>query len=869
MHTPQPLRAALGAMAQIPQFFVWRLTWDDAENKYIKVPWDGQRKIDAQLSEAWHTYEAADALRAQWAATAPNGVAYALGWMFTPGCGYWFLDLDKCIGADGQYTPLALDWLAKLPGCFFEFSSSGTGVHVLGRGELPPHGKRNKQLGAELYTEKRGIAFGLSGQAFGCADVPGAGILDIAQFFPPRLAGEDGEFLKPRADWAGPTDDAELLRRMLGSASVAAKLGHKATFAQLWTNAPELEGFYGPGSNTERDAALAAHLAFWTGCDAPRMERFMRASGLVRPKWDDHRTYLRELTIEGACARQGDVLQDRPRVDVAAQMYGLAPVNTAPQAINSVALPPLPVLVAPVVPPEMTKLVDRLMLAVNSAGHWDELHNSVIPTVRDSGLPPALMPMLETAINSRLDIWGAKMPVAKLRALLSPPRAASAGDMPAEGGMLKPEWASHFVYLQQLTCFFDLRDATTISPEGFRAQYNRLMPFKADGPARQDAAMYMTDHWGCPVVHDTMYQPSEGTILRYEGRDWANLYSPGSVPTPTEYTELGTTAIGRFQQHLYLLCGKRDRVYQNLLAWMAHNVQFPGKKIRWVPIIKGINGDGKSTVAEVMTATMGSRNAISVGSDILTSSGGFTDWAHGHALVSLEEIYLTGRDRFKIANTVKPFITNNRATVHPKGGKIKKVLNTCNQLAFTNHNDGVPIETADRRWFVIFSPYGSLSQLMRDLGVTETRHYFDVLYDSLRREPGQWRKWLLEHQIPAWFDADGSAMATDEKDVMADSGSDDLENVLQSVIDEGAAGVSAQCVSSSCLRAAVTYRAMAEGLDMPKTFSMHHILNRLNFVRVGKSHTIFWDGKNHRVWLKAGIAVNNEVIRQLLDATKK
>lgn len=865
MHTPQPLRAALGAMANIPQFFVWRLDWDAVKNKYVKVPWFNGGPVDAQLPASWHTYDAADALRMQWSATAPVGVAYALGWMFTPGCGYWFLDLDGCIGSDGQYAPLAIDWLAKLPGCFFEFSSSGKGVHVLGRGNLPEHSKRNKLLGAELYTEARGIAFGLSGEAYGCADIHAPGILEIAaQHFPPRAVGADGEWLKPRADWAGPTDDAELLRRMLSSASVAAKLGHRATFAQLWANAPELEGFYGPDTDSERDAALAAHLAFWTGCDAPRMERLMRQSALARPKWDEHRTYLRELTIEGACARQGDVLQDRPRVDVAAQMYG-PPV--ALPALPGTA--PLPTLVAPVVPPAVTELVERMLQAVNSAGHWAELHNSVIPMVRDSGIPPALMPMLETAITARLAIWGAKMPMGKLRALLCPPRAPSAGDTPTEGGMLKPDWAAHFVYLQQLTCFFDLRDATTISPEAFRAQYNRLMPFKNDGPARQDACMYMTEHWGCPVVFDTMYQPADGTIVRYEGREWANLYSPGSVPVPEDYTEAGVTAITRFQQHLYLLCGQRDRVYQNLLAWMAHNVQFPGKKIRWVPIIKGINGDGKSTVGEVMTAAMGSRNAISVGSDIVNHPGGFTDWAHGHALVALEEIYLTGRERFKIANTIKPFISNNRATIHPKGGKIKKVLNTCNQLAYTNHNDGVPIEDSDRRWFVIFSPYGSLSQLMRDLGVTETRQYFDVLYDSLKREPGQWRKWLLEHQIPAWFDADGSAMATDEKSVMAESGTDDLENVMQAVIDEGAPGVSAQCISSSCLRAAVVYRAMAEGLDMPKTFSMHHMLNRLNFVRVSKGHTIFWDGKNHRVWLKAGIAVNNEVIRQLLEATKK
>lgn len=860
MHTPQPLRAALGAMAQIPQFFVWRLTWDDAENKYIKVPWDGQRKIDAQLPEAWHTYEAAEVMRTQWAATAPPGVAYALGWMFTPGCGYWFLDLDKCIGVDGQYTPLALDWLAKLPGCFFEFSSSGTGVHVLGRGELPPHGKRNKQLGAELYTEKRGIAFGLSGQAFGCADVPGAGILEIAKFFPPRAEGDDGEYLKPRADWAGPTDDAELLRRMLGSASVAAKLGHKATFAQLWTNAPELEGFYGPGSNTERDAALAAHLAFWTGCDAPRMERLMWQSALVRPKWTDHRTYLRELTIEGACARQGDVLQDRPRVDVAAQMYG--PPITLP-ALPGAA--PLTTLVAPVVPPEMTKLVDRLMLAVNSAGHWDELHNSVIPTVRDSGLPPALMPMLETAINSRLDIWGAKMPVAKLRALLSPPRMPSE---PADGAVACPGWASHFVYLQQLTNFFDLRDATVISPEAFRAQYNRLMPFKNDdSPDRQDSTKYMLEHWNCPVVHDTMYYPGKGQIVEYEGRKWANTYSDASLPPVSEYTAEGVHAIGLFQKHLWLLAGNRDRVAQNLLAWMAHNVQHPGKKIRWAPLIKGIEGDGKSTISRVMSAALGPRNVKPVGPDVLCNSGGFTDWAHGRALVTLEEIHMVGKDRYKLANMLKPIIANSTITVNVKGAKEKTVLNTCNQLALTNHSDAAAISDTDRRYFVIFSPFGALSQMLLALGVSQAREHFDPVYDSLAREPGQWRKWLLEMPIPEWFDADGSAMVTGEKEVMTSSGMSDEDQLVLDTLAEGGYGVAKDCFSSKHLRQAIAVRAMSVGMADPKPGGLNHVYVRHGFTNI-PGGTLKWDGKNYRVWVRAGVTLTNDQIRELLDATK-
>lgn len=46
--------------------------------------------------------------------------------------------------------------------------------------------------------------------------------------------------------------------------------------------------------------------------------------------------------------------------------------------------------------------------------------------------------------------------------------------------------------------------------------------------------------------------------------------------------------------------GRRDDVFCSLLYWMAHNVQKPGVKIRWSPILKGVHGDGKTLAAAVL-----------------------------------------------------------------------------------------------------------------------------------------------------------------------------------------------------------------------------------------------------------------------------
>lgn len=862
------LASAVGGLRAIPQWFVWRLVWSAEDGKFLKTPAtpEGPWIVDASIARNWLSYEDA-VLRAYTMQQGDTANRYALGFWLTAECGYWFLDLDKCI-VEGQYTPIANELVGQLPGCFFEFSSSGNGCHVIGRGAVPEHSMRNKAHGLELYTEQRGIAFGLSGDAWGSADAAGPAITDIAaKYFPPRVSGADGDWLKPRPDWSGPADDEQLLARMMASTSTAARLGNRASFAQLWSASSELEKFYGPDTASERDAALAAHLAFWTGCDAPRIERLMRRSALVRPKWDEHRTYLRELTIEGACARQKDVLKEGG--GAAAALYTFKPTGALP------ALPVLPGvdatalggLTAPtmMVSAEAKATIDALLDMVHGSTTWEDVHNRVIPSVRAAGVPSALMSRLENAINKRLDLWDAKLPVNKLRALLKP----VGSDGVVENTNTAPEWVKNYVYVEIGDRFHDLRQGTPVTRTGFNARHNRSMPFKGDSTVREDAAQWALDHWGVELVHGTIYFPGLGDIVAYNRLQWANEYVENSHPPLGAFTPEGIAAIERFQRHMFLLCGQRENVYMTLLSFLAHNVQHPGKKIRWCPIIKGTQGDGKSIIGNVLDAAMGGRNVSMIGPDVVCNSGGFTDWAHGRAVVVFEELYMTGRDRHRVANTVKPYITNNKVSINGKNDKPKDVPNTCNQLALSNHADAVPIEKGqDRRWLVIFTPYATREEMWAAIGVSnefEAEHHFDVIFDSLAREPGQWRKWLMDWKMPEWFSPNRAALHTAEKDEMSASGIDDVESIARSIIDEGAYGVGAAVLSSPCLSRAMTTRCFTEGVDIPKTHQMHHLLNRLGYVQVASQ--LKWKGTNNRVWAKSGVDKRLESLRAALDAT--
>jgi primase-polymerase (primpol)-like protein len=159
---------------------------------------------------------------------------------------------------------------------YTEVSPSGTGLHVLARGVLPPGGRRRGPVemydtgrfftltgrhvvGTPRTLEERTAALAILHQrVFGTATPPSPRPRPCA----PRLLG----------------DDMALLAR-----AAAARNGAK--FRALWHG--DASGY---PSHSEADLALCNLLAFWTGHDAGWIDRLFRMSGLMRPKWDARRS---------------------------------------------------------------------------------------------------------------------------------------------------------------------------------------------------------------------------------------------------------------------------------------------------------------------------------------------------------------------------------------------------------------------------------------------------------------------------------------------------------------------------------------------------------------------------------------------------
>lgn len=309
------LSPALAALGAYKQFITCKLV-PMANGKSDKIPCDwrtGQVGVNPHDTQFHTDYETAAA------------TGHVVAFVLTDNDPFFCLDIDGCLQEDNTWSPQSLGFVTSLGGAACEVSQSGKGLHVWGTySTIAPHRTARKDLGLELYHNLRFIALGHPGATGNAAlDCTAALATMITEYFPPTSStsstGVTELTTEPVAEWRGPADDEELIRRACLSKSLASGFGAKASFADLWDGNVEvlsrvyptpdrLDGLsYGA---SEADAALAAHLRFWTGGNEERMAGLMGRSGLKRDKYE-REDYLHR-TIKHATANGGQVCCDAP-----------------------------------------------------------------------------------------------------------------------------------------------------------------------------------------------------------------------------------------------------------------------------------------------------------------------------------------------------------------------------------------------------------------------------------------------------------------------------------------------------------------------------------------------------------------------------
>jgi primase-polymerase (primpol)-like protein len=141
------------SMRDLRQWLVWRS--EERDGKPTKVPYspDTGRRASSTDPETWAGYD--EAVRA-----ARECDYSGIGFVFTPEDDLCGVDLDGCVDPEtGEMEAWAMEIVEEL-GSYTEMSPSGTGVHVLLRGELPAG--RNRKGSFEAYD--RGRYFTITGR---------------------------------------------------------------------------------------------------------------------------------------------------------------------------------------------------------------------------------------------------------------------------------------------------------------------------------------------------------------------------------------------------------------------------------------------------------------------------------------------------------------------------------------------------------------------------------------------------------------------------------------------------------------------------------------------------------------------------------
>ncbi len=225
------------------------------------------------------------------------------------------------------------------------------------------------------------------------------------------------------------------------------------------------------------------------------------------------------------------------------------------------------------------------------------------------------------------------------------------------------------------------------------------------------------------------FNPSEERVFKTDHIIYANTYVPPELfPMPGNVRPM-------LKHFKYLIPDERER--NIILDFMAFIIQKPGEKIRWMPVIKGSKGIGKSIIAELILAPLiGMSNFKPVDSKAVRRD--FNSWQLDAQIVCFHELKIgeTRKEKKALTDSLKSFIADPTIQAHRKGLDEYTVLNKSNVLGFTNHEDAIMITPDERRFCMIRSEV-----------MPKSINYYNRLTDWLKSHKEEMLYYFTERDI--------------------------------------------------------------------------------------------------------------------------
>jgi hypothetical protein len=246
-------------LKQLDRWVCWRA--EERKGKITKVPYSPSGyPAKSNDNNTWSNFET---VKKAFETNHFDGIGFMLG------DGIIGIDIDSCIDEKGNVSDLARNIISSVDS-YYEKSVSGSGVHIILKGELPEgYMSKNTKLDLEVYGGARYFTItGVTGQRKPVNNDQN-GILTVLNQYFKKSSPKQNKHQK-----SSNLSNSELWEKMFNS-----KKGQ--AIKSLY------DGHLINGDNSGTDQSLCNHLAFWTNKDPYRMDSMFRESGLMRDKWDE------------------------------------------------------------------------------------------------------------------------------------------------------------------------------------------------------------------------------------------------------------------------------------------------------------------------------------------------------------------------------------------------------------------------------------------------------------------------------------------------------------------------------------------------------------------------------------------------------